>query len=301
MIFLNCSAFFSWKRIWSTIKKSNKLFAVFFRVFGQILFFRKNRIYPIYASHLSFRLSDGDLLQLPDIGLTTLNEVAERGKQIARVTNLPCIIDADTGFGEPMNVARTVLMFEEAGLAGLHLEDQMNPKRCGHLDNKKLCSTAEMVQKIQTAVKSKRDKNFLIIARTDARAVEGIDKTLERIRIYEDAGAEMIFPEAMQNEKEFEQVRKVTSLPLLANMTEFGKSELLDKKQLENLGYQMVIYPVTTWRLAIGATVAGLKEIKEKGHQKDLLEKMQTRKELYDILQYENYNKFDKDIFNFKI
>ena len=180
-------------------------------------------------------------LGLPDIGLTTLNEVAERGKQIARVTNLPCIIDADTGFGEPMNVARTVLMFEEAGLAGLHLEDQMNPKRCGHLDNKKLCSKEEMVQKIQTAVKSKRDKNFLIIARTDARAVEGMDKTLERIRIYEDAGAEMIFPEAMQNEKEFEQVRKVTSLPLLANMTEFGKSELLDKNQLENLGYQMVL------------------------------------------------------------
>ena len=252
------------------------------------------------AVYISGAVLSADL-GLPDIGLTTLNEVAERGKQIARVTNLPCIIDADTGFGEPMNVARTVLMFEEAGLAGLHLEDQMNPKRCGHLDNKKLCSTAEMVQKIQTAVKSKRDKNFLIIARTDARAVEGMDKTLERIRIYEDAGAEMIFPEAMQNEKEFEQVRKVTSLPLLANMTEFGKSELLDKKQLENLGYQMVIYPVTTWRLAIGATVAGLKEIKEKGHQKDLLEKMQTRKELYDILQYENYNKFDKDIFNFKI
>ena len=137
------------------------------------------------AVYISGAVLSADL-GLPDIGLTTLNEVAERGKQIARVTNLPCIIDADTGFGEPMNVARTVLMFEEAGLAGLHLEDQMNPKRCGHLDNKKLCSTAEMVQKIQTAVKSKRDKNFLIIARTDARAVEGMDKTLERIRIYAD-------------------------------------------------------------------------------------------------------------------
>ena len=154
------------------------------------------------AVYISGAVLSADL-GLPDIGLTTLNEVAERGKQIARVTNLPCIIDADTGFGEPMNVARTVLMFEEAGLAGLHLEDQMNPKRCGHLDNKKLCSTAEMVQKIQTAVKSKRDKNFLIIARTDARAVEGIDKTLDKqsIRIYEDAGAEMIFAKAMQNLK----------------------------------------------------------------------------------------------------
>ena len=252
------------------------------------------------AVYISGAVLSADL-GLPDIGLTTLNEVANRGNQIARVTNLPCIIDADTGFGEPMNVARTVLTFEESGLAGLHLEDQMNPKRCGHLDNKKLCSKEEMVLKIQTAVRSKRDKNFLIIARTDARAVEGMDKTLERIRIYEDAGAEMIFPEAMQNEKEFEQVRKVTSLPLLANMTEFGKSELLDKKQLENLGYQMVIYPVTTWRLAIGSVVAGLKEIKEKGHQKDLLKKMQTRKELYDTLQYEKYNDFDKDIFNFKL
>ena len=240
-------------------------------------------------------------LGLPDIGLTTLSEVAERGKQIARVTNLPCIIDADTGFGEPINIARTVQLLEEAGLAGMHLEDQVQPKRCGHLDHKNLCSLREMEQRIQTAVLAKKDPNFLIIARCDALANEGIQKMIDRIKAYTAAGAEMIFPEALQSEAEFEQIRKATDLPLLANMTEFGKSPLMEAQQLEDLGFNLIIYPVTTWRLALGATVSGLQDIKEKGHQKDLLDKMQKRHQLYESLQYKKYSEFDKNIFNFKI
>ena len=171
-------------------------------------------------------------LGLPDIGLTTLDHVGYRANQIARVTDLPTIVDADTGFG---NCKKTIITFEEKGLSGCHIEDQIAEKRCGHLDNKELVSKLEMVNKIKEAVKARKDKNFLIIARTDANSVEGLDKTLERIKAYEDAGADMIFPEAMKDESEFEKVRKVSKGYLLANMTEFGKSKLLDKKQLENL------------------------------------------------------------------
>jgi methylisocitrate lyase len=175
-------------------------------------------------------------LGLPDVGLTTLTEVTQRGKQIARVTKLPAIIDADTGFGEPMSVARTVQELEEAGLCGCHLEDQVNPKRCGHLDNKSLVDGQTMAQKIKAAAEAKRDANFLVIARTDARASEGLDSAIARAKAYVDAGAEMIFPEALGDEKEFEAFRKAVSVPLLANMTEFGKSKLLTAKQLESLG-----------------------------------------------------------------
>jgi len=240
-------------------------------------------------------------LGLPDIGLTTLDEVAGRGQQIARVTNLPSIIDVDTGFGEPMNMARTIRAIEDAGLSGCHLEDQVNPKRCGHLDNKSVVSTADMVKKVKAAAKAKRDKNFTIIARTDARAVEGLDKAIDRAKAYADAGADMIFPEAMLSEKEFSAMRKAVKVPLLANMTEFGKAELLTTKKLENLGYNVVIYPVTTLRLAMGALDRGLDVIKKKGTQESLLGEMQTRKELYELLRYEDYNAFDQSVFNFKV
>lgn len=240
-------------------------------------------------------------LGLPDIGLTTMTEVAQRGAALSRVTNLPSIIDADTGFGEPMNAYRTVRAFEEAGISGCHFEDQVNPKRCGHLDHKKLVSPEEMVRKISAAAKGKRDENFLIIARTDARSSEGIDGAINRAKAYIDAGAEMIFPEALQNENEFEVFRKEISVPLLANMTEFGKSKLLTKNTLKNLGYNMVIYPVTTLRLAMGAVERGLEEIIDKGSQESLLGKMQTRKELYELLSYEDYNHFDQNIYNFNL
>ena len=240
-------------------------------------------------------------LGLPDIGLTTLSEVAGRGHQIARVTELPAIIDIDTGFGEPMSAARTVQVMEEQGIAGCHLEDQENPKRCGHLDNKSVLPVADVVRKIAAAAKAKRDPNFILIARTDARASEGLDKAIDRAKAYIDAGADMIFPEAMQDEKEFEAMRKAIKAPLLANMTEFGKSRLLNASELEGLGYNLVIYPVTTLRLAMGAIDRGLDVIKKEGTQESLLDVMQHRKDLYALLRYEDYNAFDQNIFNFKL
>ena len=235
-------------------------------------------------------------LGLPDIGLTTLDHVGYRANQICRVTDLPTIVDADTGFKD---CKKTIITFEEKGLSGCHIEDQIAEKRCGHLDNKELVSKLEMVNKIKEAVKARKDKNFLIIVRTDANTVEGIDKTLERIKAYEDAGADMIFPEAMKDESEFEKVRKVSKGYLLANMTEFGKSKLLDKKQLENLGYNLVIYPVTTQRLAMQNVELGLKSIFKDGHQNNIIDKMQTRKRLYELVEYEKYNTPDKKITDF--
>jgi methylisocitrate lyase len=235
-------------------------------------------------------------LGLPDIGLTTLDQVSHRSGQIARVTNLPTIVDIDTGF---TNCKKTVEVFEKKGLAGCHIEDQIAEKRCGHLDNKELISKDEMVKKIKECVESRKDKNFLIIARTDANSVEGLEKTLDRIKAYEDAGADMIFPEAMKDEKEFERVRKTSKKFLLANMTEFGKSKLLNKSELENLGYNVVIYPVTTQRLAMKSVEDGLKSIFNNGDQNNILDKMQTRKRLYELVEYEKYNTPDKKITDF--
>ena len=232
-------------------------------------------------------------LGLPDIGLTTLDQVSYRANQISRVTDLPTIVDADTGF---KNCSETVRILENKGLAGCHIEDQIAEKRCGHLDNKELISKESMVKKIKDSVEARTDKNFLIIVRTDANTVEGIDKTLDRIKAYEDAGADMIFPEAMKDEKEFEKVRKISKGFLLANMTEFGKSKLLDKNQLENLGYNLVIYPVTTQRLAMQNVEIGLKSIFRDGHQNNIIDKMQTRKRLYELVEYEKYNTPDKKI-----
>ncbi len=241
-------------------------------------------------------------LGYPDIGLTTLSEVAQRGRQIARTTKLPAIIDADTGWGEPMNVTRTIQEFIEMGLAGCHLEDQMNPKRCGHLDNKSVIAPADMIKKIKAAVSGKKlDANFLLIARTDARASEGLEKSIDRAKAYVDAGAEMIFPEALENEKEFEAMRKAISVPLLANMTEFGKGKLYTTTELSNLGYNMVIYPVTTFRLAMGGTEKGLDIILRDGSQEKALDLMQTRQHLYDLTRYQDYNEFDQSLFNFKL
>lgn len=241
-------------------------------------------------------------LGYPDIGLTTLTEVAQRGRQIARATALPSIIDADTGFGVAMNTARTMQEFIEMGLSGCHLEDQENPKRCGHLDGKSLVSTSDMVQKIKAADSARKmDPNFVIIARTDARASEGLDQAIDRAKAYIDAGADVIFTEALADEKEFEAFRKAVKTPLLANMTEFGKSKLLTTKQLEALGYNMVIYPVTTLRLAMKASETGLQAIINDGTQENVVPQMQTRKELYALTEYERYNEMDQNIFNFKL
>ena len=236
-------------------------------------------------------------LGIPDIGLTTLDEVSYRSKQISRVTDLPSIVDADTGFGD---CTRTVSTFEELGLSGCHIEDQIEEKRCGHLDNKEVIPCDKMVSKIKNAVNARKDKNFLIIARTDANTVEGIKKTTDRIKAYEDAGADIIFPEAMKDEKEFEIIRKNSNSFLLANMTEFGKTKILTSSELQNLGYNIVIYPVTTQRLAMKNVEDGLNAIMRDGHQNNIIDKMQTRKSLYELVEYEKYNTPDKKITDFK-
>ncbi|MFQ6395085.1 methylisocitrate lyase [Nocardia sp. KC 131] len=240
-------------------------------------------------------------LGLPDIGLTTLSEVTARGRQIASVTDLPVLIDADTGFGESMNAARTVTMLEDAGLAGCHIEDQVNPKRCGHLDGKAVVGTDEMVRRLRAAVSARRDPNFVICARTDARGIEGLDAAIERAKTYADAGADLIFTEALADAGEFAKFRAAVNVPLLANMTEFGKSELLSAKKLEDFGYNAVIYPVTTLRLAMYAVEQGLRELAVSGTQFDLVGQMQHRARLYELLEYQKYNDFDSGIFNFTV
>ncbi len=236
-------------------------------------------------------------LGLPDIGLTTLKEVSYRANQISRVSDLPSIVDADTGF---KNCEKTIETFENLGLSGCHIEDQIDEKRCGHLDNKEIISSKEMEKKIKSCVNARKDSNFLIIARTDANIVEGLEKTIDRIKAYEDAGADIIFPEAMKDEKEFEKIRKNSKVSLLANMTEFGKSKLLSASELENLGYNIVIYPVTTQRLAMKNVEDGLRVIFTDGHQNNIIDKMQTRKRLYKLVEYEKYNTADKKITDFK-
>jgi len=235
-------------------------------------------------------------LGYPDIGLTTLKDVSLRSNQIARVTNLPTIVDIDTGF---KSCEETIKTFENAGVAAVHIEDQIERKRCGHLDNKELISTEKMTKKIKMCISSRKDSNFKIIARSDAKNVEGLDKMIERCKSYLDAGAEIIFPEALKDEKEFEIVRKSLNCYLLANMTEFGKSKLLNYKELENLGFNIVIYPVTTQRLAMKNVEDGLKVIFADGHQNNIIDKMQTRKRLYDLVEYEKYNLLDEKIYNF--
>ncbi|MBX3078680.1 MAG: methylisocitrate lyase [Cryobacterium sp.] len=240
-------------------------------------------------------------LGLPDIGLTTLTEVAMRAGQIARMTDLPSIVDADTGFGEPMNVARTVQTLEDAGVAGLHIEDQVNPKRCGHLDGKAVVDSETAVQRIRAAATARRDPNLLIMARTDIRAVEGLPAAIDRAKALVDAGADAIFPEAMRDLSEFEAIRKAVSVPVLANMTEFGKSELFTTDQLAGVGINIVIYPVSLLRLAMGAAERGLDTLLAEGTLKPAVADMQTRARLYELLDYEAYNTFDSGVFNFTL
>jgi methylisocitrate lyase len=240
-------------------------------------------------------------LGLPDIGLTTLSEVAGRAQQISRMTDLPVLVDADTGFGEPMNVARTVQSLEDAGVAGLHIEDQVNPKRCGHLDGKAVVDAATATKRIRAAADARRDPNLLIMARTDIRAIEGVSAAIDRAKELVDAGADAIFPEAMADLSEFEAVRKAVDVPILANMTEFGKSELFTNEQLASVGVNIVIYPVSLLRLAMGAAERGLDTILAEGSLRSEVTNMQTRARLYELLDYENYNSFDTSVFNFEV
>jgi methylisocitrate lyase len=240
-------------------------------------------------------------LGLPDIGLTTLSEVAGRGAQIARMTDLPALIDADTGFGEPMNVARTVQSLEDAGVAGLHIEDQVNPKRCGHLDGKAVVDLETSTKRIRAAVDARRDPNLLIMARTDIRAIDGLQAAVDRAKALVDAGADAIFPEAMADLGEFEAMRAAVDVPILANMTEFGKSELFSTQQLADIGVNIVIYPVSLLRIAMGAAERGLDALLAEGSLKSQVPQMQTRARLYELLDYEAYNAFDTSVFNFTV
>jgi methylisocitrate lyase len=224
---------------------------------------------------------------VPDIGLLTLTEVVMLAGYVAQAVNIPAIVDADTGFGGAENVGRTIRELEAAGLAGCHIEDQEFPKRCGHLAGKSLVDVKEMVGKIKAAVAARRDPNFMIIARTDARAVEGFDRAIERAGEYLAAGADAIFPEALETAEEFQSFAKEIDLPLLANMTEFGKSPLLSFEQLADFGYRMVIFPQSAFRVSFKASERFFTALKKAGTQSDWLEKMQTRQELYDLLEYD--------------
>ncbi|MBX9471534.1 methylisocitrate lyase [Microcella sp.] len=236
-------------------------------------------------------------LGLPDIGLTTLSEVAHRAHQISRMSNLPTLVDADTGFGEPMNVARTVHELEDAGVAGLHLEDQVNPKRCGHLDGKAVVDLDTAIKRIRAAVDARRDADLVIMARTDIRGVEGMDAAIDRAKALQDAGADAIFPEAMASLDEFAAMRAAVSVPILANMTEFGKSELFTHQQLADVGVNLVIHPVSLLRIAFGAIERALDTLQSTGTLDGEVATMQTRGRLYELLDYEAYNAFDSSIY----
>ncbi|MEZ2371779.1 methylisocitrate lyase [Arthrobacter sp. RCC_34] len=240
-------------------------------------------------------------LGLPDIGLTTLTEVATRAGQIARMTDLPALVDADTGFGEPMNVARTVQELEDAGLAGCHIEDQVNPKRCGHLDGKSVVDVETATRRIQAAAQARRDPGFLLMARTDIRAADGLEAAQERARALVAAGADAIFPEAMKTLEEFAAIREAVDVPILANMTEFGQSELFTLDELSSVGVNMLIYPVTLLRSALGAAERVLETIKADGTQQAAVPDMLTRARLYELVDYPAYNSFDTGVFNFQV
>jgi methylisocitrate lyase len=236
-------------------------------------------------------------LALPDIGLVSLTEFVDAARAITQATSLPLLCDADTGFGEALAVERTVRLFENAGVAGIHLEDQVLPKRCGHLSGKQLVEPAVMAAKIRAAVAAKNDADFVIIARTDARGVTGFDDAVKRARLYLEAGADAIFPEALESEAEFAAFAKAVPAVLLANNTEFGKSPNLDFQKFVALGYRMVLYPVTAFRSALRAARDTLAEVKTTGHQRDRIPQMLTRAELYDLLNYTEYEARDKKYF----
>ena len=240
-------------------------------------------------------------LGLPDVGLTTLSEVAARAQQIGRMTDLPTLVDADTGFGEPMNVARTVQSLEDAGVTGLHIEDQVNPKRCGHLDGKAVVGADTAVKRIRAATDARRDPDLLIMARTDIRAIDGFDAAVVRAKELVDAGADALFPEAMRDLAEFEAIAAAVDVPVLANMTEFGKSELFTAQQLTDAGVRIVIYPVSLLRLAMGAAERGLDALAAEGSLRSQVEHMQTRARLYELLDYAGYSAFDQSVFDFEV
>lgn len=233
-----------------------------------------------------------NLLGMPDLGVTSLTEVSEAVRRISYVSNLPLIVDAETGFGEAVNVMRMIHDLGAAGAGAVHLEDQVMPKRCGHLEGKQLVDTDEMVKKLVSA-KEANDRDLVLIARTDARGVEGLDSSVERAKAYLRAGAEVIFPEALESRDEFAEFRRKVKGPLLANMTEFGMTPYINASDFEAMGYNIVIFPMTAFRAMLKSVRETLRELKSRGTQKQILENLMTRKEVYDVIDYYRYEKAD--------
>lgn len=247
------------------------------------------------AVYLSGGAITNNLVGVPDIALVSLEEMSGTAARACQVAPVPIICDADTGFGEVWNVVRTVIEMERAGLAGIHLEDQVSPKRCGHLDGKDVIPRQQMEAKLLAAVSAKRDPSFIIIARTDARGVEGMDGATDRAKAYVQAGADAIFPEGLQSESEFEAFRQAVDVPLLANMTEFGKTPLIPASRFGELGYQMVIFPVTALRVMLRAVEDFYAELLATGTQAGWMDKMRTRAELYATVDYDAFTRQDAE------
>jgi len=245
------------------------------------------------AAYISGAAVTNSQVGVPDIGMVTLDEMASQAARICQVAPVPVISDADTGFGEAWNVARCVIEMERAGLAGIHLEDQVLPKKCGHLDGKDLVSRDAMCSKLKAATSVKREPSFLIVARTDARGVEGLEAAIERARAYVDAGADAVFPEGLESESEFEAFRKRLNVPLLANMTEFGKTPIIPVSRFQELGYDMVIFPVSAMRVALKAVSAFYQGLLSSGTQADFLDGMTHRKDLYALIDYPEFEAVD--------
>jgi methylisocitrate lyase len=248
------------------------------------------------ALYLSGAGVTNSLTGFPDIALLTLTEMAQQARYVARATRLPVIADADTGYGEVHNVSRALEELEHAGLAGIHLEDQVAPKRCGHLDGKQVISAVDMAKKLRAAVRARHDSDFLLIARTDARAVNGLPDAIDRANRYLDAGADAIFPESLESAEEFAQFAEKVSAPLLANMTEFGKTPLITAAEFAAMGYAMVIFPMTAFRVMMRSAEMLYEELRRTGTQAAFIERMQTRAELYDLIDYDAFRRLDRDI-----
>jgi methylisocitrate lyase len=234
---------------------------------------------------------------VPDVGLLTVTEFVDEARRIVQAMSLPLVCDADTGFGEPLNVERTVKLFEAAGVAGIHLEDQQLPKRCGHLSGKSLVEPEVMAAKLRAAVAARRDPDFVVIARTDARGVTGFDDAVRRAKFYLEAGADAIFPEGLESADEFARFAREVPAVLLANMTEFGRSPLLDVAALGAMGYRLVLFPLTAFRSAMKAAAETLEDLHRAGHQRASVPRMLTRQELYDLLGYTDYEARDRAYF----